>query len=93
MDHKVYGTTLLGARGQLVIPADARKDLKLNPGDRVLIVGKYNKMLGLIKAEELGDLIELMMEKISSKDISQEMKKQALKMLEKFKNSYNRNKH
>ena len=29
----IYGTVKVGDRGQVVIPADARKDLNLKPGD------------------------------------------------------------
>lgn len=81
----MYGTTLLGARGQLVIPAEARKDLGLMPGDRVLVMSKYNKMLGLIKSDELGELLETIMEHLNSKKISDEMREHAMKELSKFK--------
>jgi AbrB family looped-hinge helix DNA binding protein len=87
-DHKMYGTTVLGARGQLVIPAEARKDLNLKPGDRVLVVSKFKKMLGMMKVSELGEVVEMLMEKINSKDISAEMKKKAIQELTQFKNSH-----
>ncbi len=87
-DHKMYGTTVLGTRGQLVIPAEARKDLNLKPGDRVLVVSKFKKMLGMMKVSELGEVVEMLMEKINSKEISVEMKKKAIQELTRFKNSH-----
>lgn len=83
--HTMYGTTVLGARGQLVIPAEARKDLKLKPGDRLVIMGQFDKVLGLIKADELSEFVELIMERINSKNISREMKREALKALSEMK--------
>jgi AbrB family looped-hinge helix DNA binding protein len=60
-NDKFYGLTTLGARGQVVIPAEARKDLKLKAGDQMLVIGKFGKALGLIKAEELEDLAKVIM--------------------------------
>jgi len=85
VNHKMYGTALLGARGQLVIPAEARKDLGLEPGDRIMVMGKFNKMLGLIKSDELEDLLEAMMGHLNTKGIHEEMRKHALKELTKLK--------
>jgi AbrB family looped-hinge helix DNA binding protein len=33
-----YGTSTLGERGQLVIPAEARAELELSPGDKILFM-------------------------------------------------------
>jgi AbrB family looped-hinge helix DNA binding protein len=67
-EEKVYGSTVVGARGQVVIPVDARKDLHLNPGDRLIVMGKMGKALGLVKAEELTQIIKTLMEGIDSVD-------------------------
>ena len=37
-DH-FYGTATVGERGQVVIPADARKKFNINPGDKMLVLG------------------------------------------------------
>ncbi len=34
-----YGTTVVGERGQAVIPMEARKDMKLKSGDKLLVFG------------------------------------------------------
>lgn len=61
VNDKLYGTTTLGARGQVVIPAAARKDLGLNPGDQILVMGHFGRVLGLIKAEQLEEIIKVFM--------------------------------
>lgn len=78
---KVYGTATIGAKGQVVIPAEARKDLKLKPGDHLLVMGKLGKALGLIKAEELEALIGIVMENLSDKKMKNEFKDYANKIL------------
>ncbi len=61
-DHgKMYGSTVMGSRGQVVIPAEARKDLDLKPGDRLVVIGKMDKVLGIMKAEEMAEFIKQMM--------------------------------
>ncbi len=72
---KMYGTTTLGARGQVVIPAQARKDLKLKPGDRLMVMGKFGKVLGLMKAEQFTEIIDMIMENVDNKQWKKEIKK------------------
>jgi AbrB family looped-hinge helix DNA binding protein len=51
-----YGTTTLGERGQIVIPAEARKTLNLNKGEKLLVFGTGEDMLSVIRlstAEQL----------------------------------------
>jgi AbrB family looped-hinge helix DNA binding protein len=53
---KVYGTATVGERGQVAIPAEARRELGLNSGDKVIVFG--NKLTGavtLIKADIFED--------------------------------------
>ena len=64
-NNKLYGTTIIGKRGQVVIPAQARKDLGLRPGDHLLVMGKFGKLLGLIKSEQLSELVETIMQHLS----------------------------
>lgn len=69
-EDKMYGSTLVGARGQVVIPAEARKDLKINPGDRLVVLGRMNKGLGMIKAEDLTKILNRMMVDIEDMDLA-----------------------
>ncbi len=78
---KMYGTTTMGARGQVVIPAQARKDLNLKPGDQLMVMGKFGKVLGLMKAEQLTEVIDTIMESVDSKEWKKEIKKHMEKVI------------
>ena len=62
---KLYGTATVGARGQVVIPAEARKDLGISSGDQLMVMGKFGKALGLIKASEMESFVKVIMENLS----------------------------
>lgn len=47
-----YGSTIVGERGQVVIPAEARRDMGITPATKLLVLGGPNKdILILAKAE------------------------------------------
>ena len=47
-----YGSTTVSKRGQVVIPADARRDIGIEPSDKLLVMGGPHKnLLILAKAE------------------------------------------
>lgn len=64
LKDKLYGTTTIGAKGQVVIPAQARKELNLKPGDQLLVMGKFGKVLGLVKAEAMAEFIDTIMKNL-----------------------------
>lgn len=37
-DDCFYGSTTVGERGQIVIPAEAREDMGIRPGDKLLVM-------------------------------------------------------
>ena len=83
---RMYGTTTVGARGQIVIPAGARKDLGLKPGDQLVVMGKFGKIVALMKADQIEDLVGMIMDKIADPAIKRRVQKQAqnlLKLVEK----------
>ncbi len=56
-DAVVYGTSTLGAKGQVVIPAKMRKDLNLNEGDTLVFVGSVHpSSFHILKVETVQDL-------------------------------------
>lgn len=58
-DKKLFGTATVGTKGQVVIPADAREELGIMPGDRLYVVGScHRKWVGFIKEEQLRELVE-----------------------------------
>ncbi len=58
----VMGVAVLGERGQLVIPKEARDSLKLKTGDRFIVVAGNGHGLMLIPAKQ----IQMMMKHMSS---------------------------
>lgn len=66
-DKKLYGTATVGTKGQVVIPADARKVLGIEEGDRLYVVGsETGKFVGFIKEEQLQELIGKLTESVES---------------------------
>lgn len=48
----VVGTTTMGERGQIVIPKEARDNLKIKTGDKFLVVTHYGKMI-LVREDDM----------------------------------------
>ncbi len=63
-----YGTATVGAKGQIVIPVEARERMKIKPGDKVVIIGPHNKpqVIGLCSESALSSLLERIDNKLSS---------------------------
>ncbi|MDD2907240.1 MAG: AbrB/MazE/SpoVT family DNA-binding domain-containing protein [Candidatus Gracilibacteria bacterium] len=57
-DMKLYGTTTIGAKGQIVIPKEIRDKLDLKTGDSISILLKNDKFIGLIRNNDLTELME-----------------------------------
>lgn len=55
---KFYGSTTVGERGQVVIPAEARRDLQITPTTKLLVFGSPDRG-GLIftKAESVTEFL------------------------------------
>lgn len=55
---KLYGAVTIGERGQLVIPADLRKELKIKPGDKLMIFAKVDKkVMSMMREEDFSNLL------------------------------------
>jgi AbrB family looped-hinge helix DNA binding protein len=55
---KQYGMTTIGERGQVVIPKEIRKLMKIKPGDQFLVFCRDNAIIGFIKPEKFDTIIE-----------------------------------
>jgi AbrB family looped-hinge helix DNA binding protein len=67
MHHKTsfYGTTTVGTKGQVVIPAEAREDFDIKPGDKLIVLGlPERKMLGICSAETVEALLGELTDKL-----------------------------
>ncbi|MEN6358413.1 MAG: AbrB/MazE/SpoVT family DNA-binding domain-containing protein [Armatimonadota bacterium] len=65
LEDLFYGTATVGDRGQIVIPAEARKELDINPGDKVL-VAKHptTDVLAIFKIGVMSEVFGSMLESI-----------------------------
>ncbi len=50
------GSATLGERGQIVIPSELRAELNINPGDKFMFFKVYNKIVSLIKADDIEEI-------------------------------------
>jgi len=58
---RCFGTAVLGPRGQLVIPVEARKELGIDTGSKLLVFGHLDgRGLIFIKAEAAEELLNIM---------------------------------
>jgi AbrB family looped-hinge helix DNA binding protein len=66
---RLYGTIKVGDRGQVVIPAEARKELDIKPGDLLLaMTGRNRRALTLVKADAMKELAEKIMQNLELTD-------------------------
>ncbi|MDB5177387.1 MAG: Transcriptional regulator, AbrB family [Candidatus Saccharibacteria bacterium] len=65
-NKKLYGTATIGSKGQVVIPAEAREDLGLKPGDRLYVLNAMHGNGGLVflKEEMLESIVERLTEQV-----------------------------
>lgn len=64
-DKQLYGTATVGTKGQVVIPADAREMLNIQPGDRLYVVGSpEKKWVGFIKEEQFREHLDRLTDNI-----------------------------
>lgn len=71
-----YGSTTVGEKGQVVIPMEARKAMKLLKGEKLLVFGKGTDMLALAKISQIHRLAEDLSERLERhpKDYQEERK-------------------
>lgn len=62
---RLYGTATIGTKGQVVIPADAREELGLKPGDRLYVINAmHGSGVVFLKEEMLEDIVAHLSEQI-----------------------------
>jgi len=66
-DKKLFGTATVGTKGQVVIPADARDALNIQPGDRLYVVGsEKTQTVAFLKEEQLRSMVESITDNIET---------------------------
>ncbi len=63
---KMYGSVVVGTKGQIVIPSDVRKTLDISPWDSLVVVTKHGKAIGLVKTNDLEEFMTYMRQEIDS---------------------------
>jgi AbrB family looped-hinge helix DNA binding protein len=76
----------MGARGQVVIPAEARKDLGWQPGDQLVVMGKLGKVVGLMKADQMGEIVQAIMEQVSGTGMEKHVKQRLSQLFKPLNN-------
>lgn len=73
---KILGTASLNEKGQLVIPAEARHQLGLSPGSRVVIMSSTQKpALILFKAEHVEEMVKNLTDALGGENNNKKSKK------------------
>ena len=55
---KFYGSVTVSERGQIVIPAEARKDFDIKTGDKLLVLADLEKGIVFTKADFMLQMME-----------------------------------
>ena len=55
---KFYGSVTVSERGQIVIPAEARKDFGIEVGEKLLVLGDLDKGIAITKATAIMRMID-----------------------------------
>lgn len=63
---KMHGSVVVGTKGQVVIPSDVRKLLRLTPGDSMTVITKHGMAVCLIKMDDLDTFMEYMQQEIDT---------------------------
>jgi len=63
---RIYGAATVGERGQIALPADARRDLGIEPGDKLMVFGnRLGGSLVLIKSDVFESFAEFITTKVN----------------------------
>lgn len=66
--QQVFGTAKVGDRGQIVIPKEAREFFGIEPGDTLLILGKYETGLIVTKPDTLNNLANQIFQSVEKEE-------------------------
>ncbi len=56
-EPEIYGTAVVGTKGQIVIPNEARKKYDIKPQDKLVVFGAEGGVLAVVKAEKIQELL------------------------------------
>jgi AbrB family looped-hinge helix DNA binding protein len=74
-DDLFFGAVTIGERGQVVIPAEARKKCGMEPGDRILaFYAPWSRGITFVRVEMVHRLHEMMRQMV---DITEQLKQES----------------
>lgn len=56
---EIHGSVTVASQGQIVIPAKLRKELNIKPGDSLIVFTKHGSIIGLIRQQDAGHMIDI----------------------------------
>lgn len=56
--EKIYDAVTVGERGQIVIPAQVRKQYRIKAGDRLVVFAKDGGPIGLVPVEQFSAFLD-----------------------------------
>lgn len=65
-DHKFYGTTSIGKRGQMVVPIEARRSLNVKEGEKLLVFGMGRDMIAVMKLSQIEEFASMLTKKLKA---------------------------
>lgn len=65
-DLKMYSTVTVGTKWQVVIPQEVREQLNIKPGDTLMVVTKYDKAIGMVKVDDIEEMMQYMQQEINN---------------------------
>jgi AbrB family looped-hinge helix DNA binding protein len=64
-DMKFYGSSTVGERGQIVLPAKLRNDFSIKKGDKLLVIGNADSYrIVLVNPESMSTYLDQMSQQI-----------------------------
>jgi AbrB family looped-hinge helix DNA binding protein len=66
---KFYGKVPVGTKGQIVIPAEARKVMGIKPGDNIIVISgppHYDKVISLVPENEFNKFLKFFEEHLAN---------------------------
>lgn len=74
-EGQFYGSVTIGEKGQIVIPQEARENMKLKKGDKLLIFGMDDDMLAVAKLSHIEKITSHLSKKLQIiKEVSKKSK-------------------
>ncbi len=66
VEERCFGMTTVGEKGQVVVPAAARKSLKLSKGEKLLVFGMGHEMIVLAKISTIEQFASHLSKKLTT---------------------------